>query len=53
MKKIVPDKRSHDQSAQQTRQIMTFPFFAVEDLVYLFALPAPSLQTRPKKFKED
>ena len=56
MKKLVLDKRSHDQSIQQIRQIRTFPrnhTFAVGNLVYLFAPSAASLQTRSKMFKED
>ena len=56
MKKAGLDKRTHDQSIQQIRQISTFPrnyTFAVGDMVYLFAPSAASLQTRYKMFKED
>ena len=57
MKKGVLDKRTHDQSVQQIRlNNRTFPrnqTFAVGDLIYPFASSAASLQTRPKKFKED
>ena len=56
IKKVVLDKKTHDQSFQQIRQNRTFPrnqTFAVGDLVYLFAPSAASLQTRSKKFKED
>ena len=56
MKKVVLDKRVHDQSVQQIRQNRFFPrnqTFAVGDLVYLFAPSAATLQTRSRKFKED
>ena len=56
MKKVVLDKKTHDQSVQQIRQSRTFPrnqTFAVGDLVYLFTPPAASLQTKSKNFKED
>ena len=56
MKKVVLDKRTHDQFFQQIRQRRTFPrkqSFAVRELIYLFAPYAASLQTRSKKFKED
>ena len=56
MKKVVLDKKTHDQSVQQIRQKGTFPrnqTFAVGDLVYLFAPSAATLQTRSRKFKED
>ena len=55
MKKVVLDKRTHDQSVQQIRQIKTFPrnyTFAGGDLVYPSSPSAASLQTRCKKFKE-
>ena len=56
MEKVVLDKIIHDQSVQQIRQNRSFPrnqTFAVGDLVYLFAPPAATLQTRSRKFKED
>ena len=56
MKKVVLDKRTHDQSFQQIKQIRAFPInhtLAAGDLVYLLAPSAPSLQTRSEKFKED
>ena len=56
MKKVVLDKRTHDQSVQQTRQSKTFPrnqTFAVGDLLFLFAPSTATLQTRSKMFKED
>ena len=49
MKKVVLDKKTQDQYVQQIRQNRTFPrnqTFAVEDLVYLFAPSAATLQTR-------
>ena len=56
MKRVVLDKKVHDQSVQQIRQNRIFPrnqTFAVGDLVYLFAPSAATLQTRSRKFKED
>ena len=56
MKKMVLGKKTHDQSVQKIRQIRTFSrnqTFTVEDLVYLFAPSAASLQTRSRKFKEN
>ena len=56
MKKVVLDKKIHDQFVQQIRQNGIFPrnqTFAVGDLVYLFAPSAATLQTRSGKFKED
>ena len=56
MKKVVLDKKTHDQSIQQIRQNMIVPgkqTFAVGDSVYLFAPSAATLQTRPRKLKED
>ena len=54
MKKIALDKRTHNQSVEQIRQVRTFPrnyTFTVGDLVYLFAPSAASLQTRSKSLK--
>ena len=54
MKKVVLDKRTHDQSHQEIRPSRTFPrnqTFAVGDLVYPFAPSAASLQTRSKSSK--
>ena len=56
MKKVVLEKRTHDQSVQQisqSRSISRNQTFAVRDLVYLLAPSAASLQTSSKKFKED
>ena len=56
IKKIVHDKRTHDQSVQQIRQIRTFlrnKTVAVGDFVYLFAPSAALLQTRSRKLKGD
>ena len=56
MKKVVLDKRTHDQSVQQIWQIRTFTrnhTSAVGDSVYMFAPSAASLKTRSKKFKGD
>ena len=56
IKKVVFDKRTHDQSVQQIRQHRTFPrnqTFAVGDLVHLFSPSAATLQTWSRKFKED
>ena len=56
MKKVILDKKIHDQSVQQIRQNRIFPrnqTFAVGDLVYLFAPSAATLQARSRKFKED
>ena len=56
MKKVVLDKKIHDQSVQQIRHNRIFPrnqTFAAGDLVYLFAPSAATLQTRSRKFKED
>ena len=49
------DKRTHDQSVQQIKQIMNLPrnqTFAVCNLVYLFAPSAASLQGRSRKLKD-
>ena len=56
MRKVVLDKKTHDQSVQQIRKNRTSPrnqTFAVGDLVYPFAASASTLQTRSRKFKED
>ena len=56
MKKVVFHKKTHEKFVQQIRKSRTFPrnlTFVIEDLVYLFAPSAASLQTRSKKFKED
>ena len=56
MKKVILDKKVHNQSVQQIRQNRIFPrnqTFAVGDLVYLFAPSAATLQARSRKFKED
>ena len=56
MKKVVLDKKVHDQSVKQIRQNRIFPrnqTFAVGDLVYLYGPSAATLQTRSRKFKED
>ena len=49
MKKVVLDKKPHDQSVQQIRQIRTFPrnqTVAAGELVYLFAPSAASLPNK-------
>ena len=54
VKKVVLDKKTHNQSVQQIRQNRTFPrnqAFAAGDLVYQFAPSAASLQTRSKSSK--
>ena len=56
MRKIVLEKRTHDQSVQQKKQIRTFPRnynFVIGDLVYLFTPSKATLKTRSKWFKED
>ena len=56
MKKVVIDKKFHDQSVQQIRQNRTFPrnqTFAVGDFVYLFPPSVATLQIMSRKFKED
>ena len=56
IKKVVLDKKIHDQSVQQIRQNRNFPrnqSFAIGDLVFMFAPSAATLQTRSRKFKED
>ena len=55
IKKVVLDKRTHDQSVKQIRQTRTFSrnhTFAVGDLVTQFASSAASLQTRSKNLKK-
>ena len=56
IKRVILDKKVHDQSVQQIRQNRIFPrnqTFAVGDLVYLFAPSAATLETRSRKFKAD
>ena len=56
MKKVVLDKKTHDQSVQQIKQnriLHRNQAFAVGDLVYLFAPSGATLQTKSRKFKED
>ena len=55
-KNIVVDKRIHNQSVQQIRQIRAFPrykTFAIGDLIYLFVSSVASLYTRYRKLEED
>ena len=55
MKKVVLDKRTHNQFVQKRRQFGTFPrnhTFSVGDIDYLFAPSVASLETRSKSLKK-